>query len=465
MICPRCGASLRPSDRFCSQCGAVVEPKSDSHPAQSGRRKKRETQESTYRDTFLVRGESGQRARTFTLVLLALIAAAVLGGLAYFVLGPGQQYLFGSLNHGGGTSGESEIVSLDEEGDAASNGSGTAGDAAADGSDTAGNLNGDAANGTGAQAGSGADGVNAADGAGQTENQDVTEEPPTEEPQTEDASDRIDTSEMERILAEDSEAGTYAAFVYDLKTGKSYGTASSTEKMYTSATLTVPILYTAAVRLDQGAVTLNDTIEFENSIGGRGLYNVDELVGREFSLSWYLTNMLMYSDNNCMNCLLGYLGLEAVNHTCQSAGFTSVDLQRMIVADVTDGKENYASAQDLAMMVKELYNGRFQIISRSFMEQYFRIDETDANRTLIGLADELPETVKFLNQNGKGDTRYSEVAVVADDETAYVISVMLSGEYGYAYEEAVKELSGYVWNCLSPDGEGAVDDGTIIISQ
>ena len=63
--------------------------------------------------------------------------------------------------------------------------------------------------------------------------------------------------------------------------------------------------------------------------------------------------MMSYSDNNCMNCLIDYLGLDNINAACTSAGFGSVDIQRKIVAEVTDGKDNYVSAKDLAGMIRQ----------------------------------------------------------------------------------------------------------------
>ena len=105
-------------------------------------------------------------------------------------------------------------------------------------------------------------------------------------------------------------------------------------------------------------------------------------------------------------------------------------------------------------MVRDLYQGKFRTISREFMKQYFKIDSGDGYRTVLGLSGEIPADAMFLNQNGRGDTRYNEVAVIADGNCQYVISLMLNGDPGYEYETGVEELSGYVYRELAQEGSG-----------
>lgn len=262
-----------------------------------------------------------------------------------------------------------------------------------------------------------------------------------------DASQIISVSEIENIMTGYSDASAYGVFIYDLKNQKEYAAGQALEPMYASGTIAVPIIYTAAVLLDQGRITLNDQITYVNSIGGRGEAYPERKDGKVYDLSYYLTTMLSYNDNNCMNCLIQYLGLDTINEVCSANGMSGTKLERALVTEVTDGKENYVSARDLTMMVKELYNGKFSVIGRDFMQKYFRIDEYDANRTLIGMADGPAEGAElFLNQNGRGDTRFAECALIGDESCTYVISIVCRGDYGFVYEDAVKAVSAYVWD-------------------
>lgn len=443
MICKRCKAKVQEGDLFCSKCGAPVEHtfQKDYYDDNLYRREK-----GRYRDSFLEKKEERSHALLMTVTVLLVIAVLAVAFVILFffsrrnrmqsadnravsVVSGGDQKQAGTGNGGQ----EGEIVILTEEESAGP--AQTEKEAAIDTTAAAG---GDAA------------------GMGET---DIEEESLSAPPRETDSSDlppaadqtasALDSQRLDQIWQEDSSAVRWGVFVYDFNHFKEYSTDKAEEPMYASALISVPILYTTAVLLDQGQITLNDQITYGNSIGGRGEANPQEREGNNYPLTYYLTTMLIYSDNNCMNSLLDYLGLEQINSVCQSAGFTSVDLQRKIVAEVTDGKDNYVSARDLAGMLKELFLGKYKTLGSEFIRQYFKIDAGDGYRTVIGLADPLPSSTLFLNQNGRGDTRYNEVALISDDTHQYIISIMCSGDYGFQYETAVENISNYVYQSLT----------------
>lgn len=485
MFCKRCGATLREEDRFCSQCGARVEkdrspvnlnlmrqPEEDREHTEpenmAGKeqeaprvdfyeRLSQEPQQiyydetlyrdeashqkdkGTYRDTFLDKREEKSHALLTTVAILMIIAVLTAAGMILFFFmkkdragtdgqGSGSDIIIISDQETqGGENAQDQQAQQDQNGDVV-----ILEDGAAEPSVPAGTDNPEG----GAEP--------APEPAAETEAEAAAATPETEAvPQG-----KLDPARLEEILRTDSTAAVSAVYIYDLAKNCHYEAGSYEEPMYASALISVPILYTAAVKLDRQEITLNDAITYVNSIGGRGEAYPEEKDGKSFPLSYYLTTMLAYSDNNCMNCLIDYLGLETINATCQSAGFSSVDLQRKIVSEVTDGKDNYISARDLAGMVKELYGGKYNTISREFMKTYFRIDAGDAYPTAVGLAPELPGDCLFLNQNGRGDTRYNEAAVIAGEDYRYVIAVMFRGDYGFQYETAVKNISSYVYQSL-----------------
>lgn len=261
-----------------------------------------------------------------------------------------------------------------------------------------------------------------------------------------------DPAVLEQIMQEKSTASAYGIYVYDLEHMEEIEAGASREGMYASALICVPILYAAAVRLDAGTIRLNDPVVYVNSAGGRGEAYPESKDGREYPLSYYLSTMIRYSDNNCMNCLLDYLGMDMINSTCRTAGYGSVQLQRKIGVG-EEGLENYVSPADMAGMLRELYGGKFMTIGTEFIRNYFRIDEGDSYRTLIGQGELLPSDALFLNHNGRGDSRYNEIALIGTDECRYILCVMCSGEYGFAYEDAVTEVSRYIYDSLQERGE------------
>lgn len=476
MFCERCGAGLREGDLFCSQCGAPVkiqtenqyqEPFYGEEKYHFQHREERETyydenlyrdDKPRYRDTFLEKKEEKSHALLVTVTILLVMAVLVAAVVVLFFFMKKGERAPGDGNAITIVSGENQeqsaieadgdenvIVFVTESNEDAAGAGNDGQNAASSGQAENENSGQSTANDGQEEAGNDGQSADAASNA-QPETAAVETQPATE---TEAAQTVLDVSKIRQIFSQDSTVNRGEVYVYDLKHFKEYATDGAGDAMYASALITVPILYTAAVKLDAGEITLNDQITYVNSIGGRGEAYPEERDGQNYPLTYYLTTMMSYSDNNCMNCLIDYLGLSEINRVCQSAGFSSVDLQRKIVAEVTDGKDNYVSAKDLAGMLKELYLGKYKTIGNQFITQYFKIDSGDGYRTVIGLADQIPSAALFLNQNGRGDTRYNEIALVSDDSHQYIISIMCNGDYGFQYETAVEHISNYVYQSLT----------------
>ena len=84
------------------------------------------------------------------------------------------------------------------------------------------------------------------------------------------------------------------------------------------------------------------------------------------------------------------------------------------------------------------------------MKEYFHISEWDSLPTLIGQAPSLADADLFLNQNGFGDTRYLETAIIENKGASYILTVILNGDSGLAYSPAVQDISEYVSSVLTP---------------
>ena len=271
------------------------------------------------------------------------------------------------------------------------------------------------------------------------------------------AADVIDPAQIQSILSSESTAAATEVYVYDLKHDSEAALNDCTQPMYASALITVPILYTAAHQIDAGAMTLDDPITYVTSIGGRGELTTELRDGIEFPLSFFLQTMVNYSDNNCINTLIDYIGLDTINSVCQEAGFTSVNMERGLVAVDPRGLDNYVSAKDLTMMVKDLYTGAFSSIGTDFMRTYFHISESDSLPTLAGLAPSLSGAT-VLNQNGHGMTRYNEIAVIEDGGSNYIMTIMLHGDSGMTYSPAVTDVAEYISSVMkSPASQEPAD--------
>ena len=477
-ICRKCGAVLRDGDKYCSKCGArspSIKARERKENAQKRKQEKKITfqtkPENTrgYRENF-EEGENRSRALLVTVTILIVMMLAVAAFAMFYFMNlnskkSGSDYSSAIQIIGQSEALESSAPAADQQAAEAGEGTQAAPESAApEAVPESGTQEPEAAPVSEAQDSEAAPASEAQESeaaqseAPQTEASKAleteaaeteTEAAPETERSTPSASDVIDPAQIQSILDSESTASSAEVYVYDLKHDSEAALNDCTQPMYASALITVPILYTAASRIDAGEMTLDDPIPYVTTIGGRGEMTTEQRDGLEFPLSFYLQTMTNYSDNNCINVLIDYIGLDTINATCQEAGYTSVNLERGLVAGDPGGLDNYVSAKDITMMVKDLYSGTFSSIGTDFMRTYFHISEGDSLPTLAGLAPSLQDASAVLNQNGHGMTRYNETAVIEDNGALYILTIMLYGDSGMVYSPAVTDVAEYVSTAMA----------------
>ena len=480
-ICRKCGAVLRDGDKYCSKCGARSPSIKARERKENAQRRKQEKKitfqtkpENTrgYRENF-EEGENRSRALLVTVTILIVMMLAVAAFAMFYFMNlnskkSGSDYSSAIQIIGQSEALESSAPAADQQ-IAEAGGDARAAEAAPESAapeavPESGTQEPEAAPVSEAQDSEAAPASEAQESeaaqseAPQTEASKAleteaaeteTEAAPETERSTPSASDVIDPAQIQSILDSESTASSAEVYIYDLKHDSEAALNDCTQPMYASALITVPILYTAASRIDAGQMTLDDPIPYVTSIGGRGEMTTEQRDGLEFPLSFYLQTMVNYSDNNCINVLIDYIGLDQINAVCQEAGYTSVNLERGLVAGDPGGLDNYVSAKDITMMVKDLYTGAFTSIGTDFMKTYFHISEGDSLPTLAGLAPGLQDASYVLNQNGHGMTRYNETAVIEDNGALYILTIMLYGDSGMVYSPAVTDVAEYVSTAMA----------------
>ena len=477
-ICRKCGAVLRDGDKFCSKCGArAPSAKAEERKQKAQQRKQQKeitfrtkpAQARGYRENF-EEGENRTHALLVTVTILVVMMLAV-AAFAMF-------YFFRRRSMAGGSDYSSAIEIITEAAvqENAEHPAGENPDAGAEGAasvEAAAQASGEGSAQPQSEASpEGQPQSEAAteaqpqsepapetqaqsetapitQAAPETESEAETETEIQTEPPTPSAADAVDPAQIQAILENESTAYSSEVYIYDLKHDSEAALNDCTEPMYASALITVPILYTAASRIDAGEMTLDDPITYVTSIGGRGELLAEPRDGQELPLSFYLQTMVNYSDNNCINILIDYMGLDTINSTCQEAGYTSVNMERGLVSGDPGGLDNYVSAKDITMMVKDLYTGAFASIGNEFMRTYFHISEGDSLPTLAGLAPSLADADAVLNQNGHGMTRYNETVIIEDGGASYIFTIMLFGDSGMVYSPAVTDVAEYVSSVMS----------------
>ena len=136
------------------------------------------------------------------------------------------------------------------------------------------------------------------------------------------------------------------------------------------------------------------------------------------SINNYLNPMITVSDNDAANTLVNMLGcgddsagMNTVNNFCQSHGYTSTSMGRLLLQDNTYG-DNYTSVSDCGHFLKEIYQSNAGTTDTT-------LSHTDAMYSLLKMQERrnkipanLPEGVKVANKTGELDDVENDAGII-----------------------------------------------------
>lgn len=134
-----------------------------------------------------------------------------------------------------------------------------------------------------------------------------------------------------------------------------------------------------------------------------------------------ISAMISVSDNDAANTLVNWLGngndaagMAKVNNFCQEHGFTSTQMNRLLLAGKENG-DNYTSAKDCGTFLKQIYqvvNGTLPSSTLANADaMYFQL-KTQQRKNKIPA--QLPEGVGTANKTGELDTVENDAAIIYD---------------------------------------------------
>lgn len=134
-----------------------------------------------------------------------------------------------------------------------------------------------------------------------------------------------------------------------------------------------------------------------------------------------ISSMITVSDNEAANTLVNWLGngddgagMAKVNEFCQNHGFTSTQMNRMLLAGSENG-DNYTSAKDCGTFLKEIYQVSNGTISDSTLpnaeSMYYQLKIQQRKNKIPA---QLPEGVHTANKTGELDTVENDAAIIFD---------------------------------------------------
>ena len=137
------------------------------------------------------------------------------------------------------------------------------------------------------------------------------------------------------------------------------------------------------------------------------------------TLNSYLNPMITVSDNDAANTLVNMLGngddsagMDAVNAFCQSHGYTSTSMGRLLLHSNENG-DNYTSVNDCGHFLKEIYQinaGTAENPSLSHADAMYSLLKMQERRNKIPA--DMPEGVSVANKTGELDNVENDAGII-----------------------------------------------------
>jgi len=250
----------------------------------------------------------------------------------------------------------------------------------------------------------------------------------------------FDTAKINEIIKANADNANYSVVIKDLSNGEESMAGDYQRKMPASALINVPITLAIADMIKNDKIKLTDPVQFKFTTNGRGKFTKSD-DGNYFTIDTLLQIMMNYSDNNCTNSLLDYIGIPEVNNIIRRYGFTQTELQRNLF--VTDGvKENWTTCEDIGKMLELLYSDSLPIGS-AYMDEHFKIVDITKKE---GILKYLPDTIFALHHNGVASDKYNETAFIGTGSKKYIITVISNNGEQDKLAETTAQISKYVYD-------------------
>ncbi|HET7658710.1 MAG TPA: serine hydrolase, partial [Bacillales bacterium] len=171
-------------------------------------------------------------------------------------------------------------------------------------------------------------------------------------------------------------------------------TIHSQERCEAASLIKIPILLESFRQHQEGKIDLGKWISVpsEKRVGGAGVLNYLS-ANMKLTLKDLLTLMIIVSDNTAANLIIDLIGMDSVNRLCEQLGCHQTSLQRALFNQyaIKQGKNNYTSAHDMLICLRELAHG--PLLNSSNRKEIIEIMKAQQ------LANKLPNGILQYDEN------------------------------------------------------------------
>lgn len=242
-------------------------------------------------------------------------------------------------------------------------------------------------------------------------------------------------------------SGTVCLAFQDLVTGERFS-VNGDRSVPSASTIKLVIMAELMARVQAGKLSLEQkiTVTAEMKTGGDGILKELE-PGHSFTLKEIMTLMIIVSDNQATNILIDLLGMDAINARARAMGLKQAILgRRMMDSEARKrGHDNYISANDMAAILRAIYDGTLidEAASKIMLEVLLRQQQNGRLQLY------LPEDLPMAHKCGDLDLLENDGGIIYAPDHPYIL-VVLTSEMPSNKEgrEVIGQLSKLVYDSI-----------------
>ncbi len=226
------------------------------------------------------------------------------------------------------------------------------------------------------------------------------------------------------------ESFRYSVVVEDLRFPSLKYSVNSDEKFIAASLIKLPILAAALNAVAEEKISLKDKIVVKTAdiTGGSGKLKTEKLP-KELTFRGLLKFMISISDNTATNKVVEFLGFDYLNGYFQGLGLKNTVLKRKMMdfRKRRKGIENYTSSQDIALILKEIYNKK--LVNKKLSN--FALELLKEQIVNDRLPRYLPEEIEVAHKTGLEKGVIHDSGIVFTPEGDYIICVLFANVKDY----------------------------------
>ena len=248
--------------------------------------------------------------------------------------------------------------------------------------------------------------------------------------------------EIKKIISQVE--GSVCINFYDLNENNGFS-VNGDKKLLSASMIKLLILAELMKKISENKFSLSDIITITSSMktGGDGV--LKELnTGHHFTLKELATLMIIISDNQATNILIGFLGMENINLLGKELGLKETFLGRkMMDAEARkNGYDNYTCADDISLLLKLIYQEKLINKEASQLMLDILLRQQQGER----LQRYLPSDIKIAHKCGDLDNLENDGGIIWIEDKAYILVVLTNGMPNLQCKQTIGKISKFVYD-------------------